>query len=114
MDTIRVWRREGFSLRLFDTGRSRDGKTELAYAFSDTRTPDALQLFVGGEFYPSPLHADDSDETVAALLGFFSLGEGDTDSDYFDNYTERQLAWRDSARREELSLLVYEMEERDD
>jgi len=113
MDTIRVWRRSFFTLRVFDTGEMVDGKHRLSYVFSDSKHPQGAQLFVGQDFFPSPLHATDSDETIAALLGFLSLGEGDTDRDYFDNYTEAQLDWRDSERREELQLLVHEMEESD-
>ena len=110
MDTIRVWRQDYFTLRLFDTGKTVNGKHQLAYVFSDGQHPDGQHLFVGHDYYPSPLHAIDSDESLAGLLSFIALGEGDTDRDYFDKYNERQLGWRDSPRREELQLLVMELE----
>jgi hypothetical protein len=69
-------------------------------------------IFKGVDFCPSRLHADDSLNTVYAVLSFLSLGKGDTDSEYFDDYTPRQLEWRDSDRREELSLLAYDGEAR--
>jgi hypothetical protein len=111
METIRVWRRSFFTLRVFDTGDMSEGKHRLAYVFSDGEHPDGQQLFSGSNFYASPLHAIDSDEALASILSFIALGEGDTDSDYFNDYTDKQLGWRDSPRREELAMLVYEMEE---
>jgi hypothetical protein len=48
-------------------------------------------LFEGEAFAGSPLHADDSDATVAALLAFLTLRPGDTDSEYFDGYSPAQL-----------------------
>lgn len=44
-------------------------------------------------FRASPLHADDSDETVGAILGFMSLRPGDTDREFFEGYTPELLEW---------------------
>jgi hypothetical protein len=33
----------------------------------------------------------DSDESVRALLSFLTLRPGDTDAEYFENYTQEQL-----------------------
>ena len=106
-EPIRTWRSGRFQLELFDTrGRDWRGQTRLAYTFRD----HCKVIFEGEDFAGSPLHADDSNETVAALLSFLSLRPGDTDREYFNDYTPEQLDW---ARQhgEELSLLAYELEE---
>jgi hypothetical protein len=107
-ESIRTWRAGRFQLDLFDTGRCDGrGQTRLAYSFRD----GGKVIFEGEDFAGSPLHADDSDETVAALLSFLSLRPGDTDREYFERYTPEQMDW---ARQhgEELSLLAHELEER--
>jgi hypothetical protein len=50
-------------------------------------------LFEGSDFHCSPLHAIDSNETVAALMGFLTLRKGDTDVEYFADYTPEQLGY---------------------
>ena|GEM_PF-5718442 len=107
-EAIRTWQAGRFRLEVCDTGR-RDwrGQSRLAYTFTD----DDKVIFEGSDFCGSPLHADDSDETLAALLGFLSLRPGDTERDYFDSYTPEQLDWA-RANGEELSLIAHEMEER--
>jgi hypothetical protein len=76
-----------FSLSIFDTGR-RDwrGASVLAYTFKQ----GSRVIFDGEDFSPSPLAADDSDDTIAALLGFLTLRPGDTDAEYFERYTPEQ------------------------
>ena len=106
-ESIRTWRSGRFQLDLFDTGRCDSrGQTRLAYSFQD----NGKVIFEGEDFAGSPLHADDSDETIAALLRFLSLRPGDTDREYFDRYTPEQLAWAEQ-NGEELSLLAHDMEE---
>ena len=106
-ELIKTWRKSGFTLRLWDI-YSRDwrGQTVLAYELKDGRKV----IFSGDDFAGSPMHADDSRETVASLLGFLTLKPGDTDREYFDKYTKDQLAWRESSRCEELGTIQYEME----
>lgn len=107
-ETIRTWQAGRFKLELRDTGRTDwRGQTRLAYTFTD----DGRVIFDGGDFCGSPMHADDSDATVAALLGFLALRPGDTDRDYFDSYTPEQLDWA-RANGEELALIAMELEER--
>ena len=48
-------------------------------------------LFEGEDFGCSPMHAIDSDETLAGIMGFLTLRPGDTDPEYFEGYTEAQL-----------------------
>jgi hypothetical protein len=106
-EPIRTWRSGCFRLDLFDTGRCDwRGQTRLAYSFRDK----GKVIFEGEDFAGSPLHADDSNETVAALLSFLALRPGDTDRGYFDDYTPEQFAWAQQ-NGEELSLLAHELEE---
>lgn len=108
---IKVWRKYGYVLRLWQTGqRKSTGQEILRYQFKDGRKV----IFEGQDFGCSPLHAIDSLACVYSLLGFLSLKKGDTDADYFKDYTPEQLAWRDSRRCEELSILVFDWEERAD
>jgi hypothetical protein len=58
--------------------------------------------------------AIDSDDVLRSILGFLTLDEGDTDDEYFDSYTERQLAFRDGPDREHLSLWDMEPQEDDE
>lgn len=111
-DQITVWRREGFELRLYDAGTDDEGREVLRYVLSDLGWTEqsGRRLFVGSDYKPSPLDAVDSQESIAGLLGFLSLREGDTDSEYFDGYDDRQIAWRDSERSELLQLIANEME----
>ena len=107
MELIKTWRKAGFTLRLWDTYRTDSlGKSRLRYEFKDGRAV----IFQGDDFHCSPLHAIDSLDCVYSLLGFLSVGEHDMDAEYFADYTPKQIAWRDSARRDDLSLLVYDFE----
>lgn len=104
---IRRWEEGDFTLDLYDTyGWTGGGKSRLAY---ELRHQGEI-VFEGNDFGCSPLHAVDSDATVAALLTFLSLRPGDTDADYFDSYTAKQLDWA-CRHGEELSLYAYELEE---
>ena len=60
------------------------------------------------DFAGSPLHADDSDETLRALIGFLTLRPGDTDPEYFEHYTERQRQFCDQDA-EALSIYADEL-----
>lgn len=91
----------GYVLTLWATPRvDRRGQTVLGYSFVD---PQGVTVFEGEDFAGSPLHADDSDATLRSLLGFLTLRLGDTDREYFADYNERQVAFRDN-EAEMLSL----------
>lgn len=81
-----------FRLRVWDTYR-RDGygKCILGYSLFRCEPETLLELFAGEDFHNSPMHAIDSDATIAGLMGFLTLRPGDTDQEYFDNYTPEQL-----------------------
>jgi hypothetical protein len=78
-----------FTLNTFDSGRTDDlGKSILEYQFQG---PDGKVLFEGDNFACSPMNAIDSDDCVRDILAFLTLKPGDTDSEYFQNYTQAQL-----------------------
>lgn len=113
LEHLRTWAEDGYRLELFDTHRTdSDGKSILSYALHDEQyESDPEPVFIGADFHCSPLHAIDSDATVASLLGFLSLRPGDTDSEYFETYSPEQLNWA-GARAEYLGLLAYDLEEK--
>jgi hypothetical protein len=106
---LKVWSKSGFTLRMWDTGR-RDwrGQSILRYQLKDRRRV----VFEGDDFAGSPLHADDSLNTVAVLLGFLTLQPGDTDREYFDRYTPDQMDWCQGDRAETLRYIQFELGER--
>lgn len=82
-----------FALTIWATTRTDNrGQTVIGYRLSMGR----VVLFEGEDFAGSPLHADDSDDTVRALLGFLTLKPGDTDADYFAHYTPRQMEFAET------------------
>ena len=107
---VRVWqpyldKTQIFSLYLYDTfTRDGYGKSILAYQFFEKDK----KIFEGDDFCCSPLHAIDSDETFKALLGFLTLRPGDTDEEYFDDYTERQMEF---ANEHAEVLSIYAMDD---
>lgn len=76
-----------FILTLWDINR-RDhlGKNMLKYRLNMGRKT----LFQGEDFACSPMDAIDSDACVNSIMGFLTLRPGDTDQDYFYNYTLEQ------------------------
>lgn len=84
------------TLRLWDSGRlDARGCSYLHFMLHTGVGWNAELIFEGEDFSPSPMHADDSDATVSALLSFLTLCPGDIDAEYFASYTPEQLAWRD-------------------
>ena len=79
--------------------RTHGPKYLIGYAL---RRKDAV-IFCGEDMACSPMDAIDSDAALRSLLCFLTLRDGDTDSEYFDSYSEAQIAWRDECA-EGLSL----------
>jgi hypothetical protein len=69
-------------------------------------------LFEAEDFGCSPCHAIDGKECVAGLMGFLTLRKGDTDSEYFEAYTQAQLdfseQYAESLRAEVYHRFGYE------
>jgi hypothetical protein len=109
MEHIRNWKSDcgEFEIDLYDRGRRDDrGCARLYYELWHA----GELIFYGNEFCGSPIHADDSDDTVGALIGFLSLRPGDTDPEFFEEYTEKQMAWV-NMYAEELGMIGIELEE---
>jgi hypothetical protein len=105
LDILRDWRNGPFRLLMWDTGRlDIQGRTVIGYALSD----NGQTIFQGADFRGSPRDADDSNNTLAALLTFLSLRPGDIDCDYFDGYSPRQLDWAEESG-EALAMLAEEL-----
>ena len=92
-----------FSLELHEV----PGQSErIGYTLRQHDHGKTVVIFDGRDFRPSPLHAWESDETVAAIMGFLTLRVGDTDREYFDGYTAEQMEFRDT-HAESLAYEVY-------
>jgi hypothetical protein len=66
------------------------GKEQIGYSL-EMHDKQTTLLFEGSDFGPSPMHSVDGDDAVKALMNFLTLRLGDTDSEYFANYTPAQL-----------------------
>ncbi len=103
-DLIKTFRKAGCTLRLWDLNtRDSLGKNKLGYELKAGR----MVIFAGEDFACSPMHAIDSLECVASILTFLTLKPGDTDREYFANYTESQMDWCTSSQAENLAMWVY-------
>jgi len=104
---IKRWNKNGFTLRIFDFPFAQRGdRRYYGYELKDGRKV----IFEGRDFGPGYATAPDSLEAVYGILGFLTVQEGDTDREYFEKYTEEQMAWTRSRRCEELNLMVYDWE----
>lgn len=84
-----------FDLVTWDTGRwDSRGCAILGYALFSSESEDPI--FRGEDSSPGPMHAVDSDEATRGILAFLTLRPGDTDSEYFEGYTEAQHAFAES------------------
>ena len=101
----------GYTVGLALAGVS-GGRCKMAYYLDD---PNGKRIFEGDDFSPSPMYACDGPESAASLLSFLTLQPGDTDKEYFAEYTAEQLDWTDTADCEHLSLWadLVELEEQD-
>jgi hypothetical protein len=99
-----------FTLTTWDLGRPHhDGASQWGIGYRLTmREPGKrpVVLFEAEDYGCSPLHCIDSDECINGLMGFLTCKPGDTDPEYFENYTPQQLAYC-SAHAEALSSVVY-------
>lgn len=82
--TIDGWRIRTYAGIGFDAFSN---KERLGYEFGRVAEDP---IFQGEDFYCSPLHDPYDDDTTRCLLGFLTLRPGDTDAEYFADYTEQQ------------------------
>lgn len=108
-ELIRILRLNGTTLRVFDLfKRDSMGKSILGYEFKVGRKV----LFQGEDIHCPPCYSIDSLQTAYSILSFLTLRPGDTDKEYFENYTEEQQEWVLSDKCEYLSSLVSDWEEK--
>jgi hypothetical protein len=98
---------------MYDLGTtSRDGKYMVGYEFAETApSGEEEEILSGEDFGCSPCYSIDSDNAVCSLMAFLTLRKGDTDSEYFENYTPRQLAWTEDYACEVIGCEVSGYEE---
>jgi hypothetical protein len=84
---------------------SKREKHAVEYTF---KNPNGQVLFSGSDFFVSPLYKPESKKCAIALLGFLTLQSGDTDSDYFDDYTPEQMAFCQSSDCDNLKMYTLE------
>jgi hypothetical protein len=73
-----------WELFLIDS-RYADGRDRVTYRFDEISAAGVREIVAeGDDFGPSPQHAVDSDDAVAALLSFLTLREHDTDQETFE------------------------------
>jgi len=107
-DIVNTWEYENYKVIFHDPKYDfRREKYGISYKFY---VKDVL-LFSGDDFYLSPLYAIDSEMAVLSLLGFLTLKPGDTDEEYFQDYTQEQLDWADSFECDSLGCYLFFREE---
>lgn len=94
----------GYRLELWYAGTMDHGRVRCAYRFHKN---DGTVLFEGDTYSPSPTCCYDSDESLRGLISFLTLGVGDTDEEYFTDYTPDQLAWAEEYNRERENIADY-------
>lgn len=100
-----------FRLQLIDNGQTdRYGKSGIGYRLAEYNSDGSFRdvIFTHEEhgIIRKPGVIDD-DEAVGAVLQWLTLRPGDTDDDFFDDYTERQLEFAEQ-NGETLSLFADE------
>lgn len=99
----------GYRLQVWDTGNVKADfftRHYLSYAFFAPGSDKPL--FEGDDFSPSPMTVIDSDEALRCLIGFLTLRLGDTDKEYFKDYTDEQLEFAQGNDIEELQMFGME------
>lgn len=102
-----VWSKDGFTLTLEWQNKFRDGRQWASYELKDGDTV----LFSGNDLAPAPGFELSHRVVVSDVIGFLTLKKGDTDPEFFDNYTPDQMEWTRSDRCEELQMLGLDIEE---
>lgn len=106
---IRDWYDREYTLKLSRIDKFCCGREYLRYAFK--RDSDKRALFSGEDFGASPLCKPLSVASALGLLSFLTLRPGDTDDEYFEGYTRRQMDWAESEDVEQLSCFCRDAKE---
>lgn len=82
-----------FTLLTWDTGRTGWGKWLVGYRLTMLQDGRRTVLFQGEDFGCAPMDSIDSDAAVEGVMSFLTLRPGDTDDEYFADYTPEQLEY---------------------
>jgi hypothetical protein len=98
-----------FFLDMWDTHRvDRMGKTTIGYRLGECpkgKTKSKCKIIFEGEDFHTP-HSADGNQTVRGLMSFLTLKPGDTDAEYFKDYTPAQRAFaRNHAEALEMAVI---------
>ena len=91
--------------------RATTGQIKTEYSLIDA---SGKVIFSGNDLGCSPMHTPESRENAIALLAFLTLKPGDTDEDYFKDYTPEQLAWCQGDDCEDLAMFTDEEYDEDE
>lgn len=79
----------GFRVELYETSRTSDwGKSVVEYKFYHQG-----ELIFQDSICVPGTRSVDGDETLALVIGWCCLRPGDTDKNFFNGYSERQMDW---------------------
>ena len=96
-----------WTLDLNATGMRDDaGRAQFAYKLI---SPEGETIFEGSDYH-AHTRGDNDEEVAGGLLSFLTLRPGDTDAEYFDNYTPRQWEFVETDA-EALSMWAADLEE---
>jgi hypothetical protein len=103
-----------FAVTMLDTGRTdHRGATIVRTRVRCIKAGDGFSagqiVFDHEEIALSPCDASDSDAAFGSVLGWLSLKPGDTDADFFEDYSDPQIEFAESFG-EHLSLEAVELE----
>lgn len=79
--------KDAFVLHLWDTLAKEENKTRIAYRF----VHNGETIFSGADIQVPESYCVDSDVVFGTVLSFLCLRPGDTDADYFADYTQEQM-----------------------
>jgi len=113
--TLRPYRKgmgPSFMLTMWDTNRVEviswmGNRPIVGYKLTMREHGKTTVLFEAEDYKPSPFECVDSDSSVAVLLGFLTLRPGDTDDEWFADYTPEQITYCEQ-HAEALSGAVYD------
>lgn len=97
-----------FTLQTYDTGRCNGTHSTIGYVLSMKAPGKPRTVIFEGEDYGVPsCESIDSDDALRGLLVFLTLRPGDTDAEYFEDYTDAQRDYCD-AHAEALAMASYD------
>lgn len=102
---------QDIKLEMFWSGKTDShGKCQLEYRLFK----GATLLTEGNDFHLGLGQYPDSVDCVVSLLGFLTMQEGDTDSEYFKQYLPEMTAFSKSIECQDIKISLYDYENSED